>query len=163
MAKLGFQGKSHTDPDTVRMLLDEYGIRYERWGVRDQKAGSDGEVLDLYKPEVDRLKSERGYATADMIGLTPDTPNLDVILAKFDKEHHHTTDEVRFTVEGEGVFEISTEKGENLVFTSEPGDLIVIPAMRRHFFYLTPKRTIRTIRMFKTKEGWEAIYSKPGT
>jgi len=32
--------------------------------------------------------------------------------------------------------------------------------MRRHFFYLTPKLTIRTIRVFKTKEGWEAIYPR---
>lgn len=161
MAKLGFQGKTHTDPETVRTLMHEHGITYERWGVRDKSAASDDEVLVVYKPEVDRLKNERGYATADMIGLRPDTPNIDTILAKFDKEHHHVDDEVRFTVEGEGVFEICTEHGENLVFTSEPGDLIVIPAMRRHLFYLSPKRTIRTIRMFKTKEGWEAIYPRP--
>jgi 1,2-dihydroxy-3-keto-5-methylthiopentene dioxygenase len=104
---------------------------------------------------------ERSYQSVDLIALRPDTPHLDAITAKFDKEHHHTDDEVRFTVEGEGVFEINVSDTERLKLTAEPGDLIVIPAFRHHLFYLTEKRAIRCIRLFKTKEGWEAIYSKP--
>ena len=92
--------------------------------------------------------------------MKKETPNLDVIAAKFDKEHHHIDDEVRFTVEGEGVFEINYTDEDRMKFTAEPGDLIVITAMRRHLFYLTDKKNIRCIRLFKTKEGWEAIYEK---
>ena len=32
-------------------------------------------------------------------------PNLKTICAKFDKEHYHTLDEVRFVVDGEGIVE----------------------------------------------------------
>ena len=36
-----------------------------------------------------------------------DTPNLDVMLAKFNKEHWHDEDEVRFIIEGRGLFHIN--------------------------------------------------------
>ena len=89
-------------------------------------------------------------------------PNLDEICKKFDKEHHHSEDEVRFTVNGEGVFEIADQsnEGEMYKFTAQKGDLIVVPAKRRHLFYLTEKKHIQCIRLFKTKEGWEAIYDR---
>ena len=47
---------------------------------------------------------------------------------------------------------------KNIKFTAEPGDLIVIPADQRHLFYLTAKKSIRCIRLFKNTDGWEAIY-----
>lgn len=160
MARLEYQGKSYTDPQEIKAIMAEYGVPYERWGVRATNAAADDQILELYKPEIEKLKTEREYQTTDLVALRKDTPNLDVISAKFDKEHHHIDDEVRFTVEGEGVFEINYTDSDRLKFTAEPGDLIVIPAMRRHLFYLTDKKNIRCIRLFKTKEGWEAIYEK---
>ena len=81
-----------------------------------------------------------------------------MLLAKFSVEHHHTDDEVRFTVAGEGVFEINVTADERVKFTAQPGDLIVVPAWRRHLFYLTDQKTIRCIRLFKDNNGWEALY-----
>jgi 1,2-dihydroxy-3-keto-5-methylthiopentene dioxygenase len=161
MAKLEYQGRTYTDADKIRMVMSEYGVPYERWGVRGATGAQDDQVITIYQKEVDKLKKERSYLTVDLVALKPSTPNLPAILAKFDKEHHHVDDEVRFTVEGEGVFEIEADQGKFLKFTAEPGDLIVIPALRRHAFYLTDKQNIRCIRLFKTKEGWEAIYDKP--
>lgn len=161
MAKLEFRGKTYDQAKQIKMLMGEYGVPFEQWGVRGGAQGSaDDQVLTIYKPEVDKLMKDNGYVSVDLVALKPETPNLPAILAKFDKEHHHIDDEVRFTVEGEGVFEIEAEKGEFLKFTAEPGDLIVIPAFRRHAFYLTDKSRIRCIRLFLTKEGWEAIYDK---
>lgn len=160
MARLEFEGKRIADPTEIRATLAEYGVPYERWGVRAASGAADTDVLGIYAPEVDKLKRERGYVTADLVALNPETPNLAAICAKFDKEHHHVDDEVRFTVEGEGVFEIEAKPGTFLKFTAEPGDLIVIPANRRHSFHLTEKRRIRCIRLFLTKEGWEAIYQR---
>lgn len=160
MAKLEYRGKSYADEAQIRATLAEYGVPFEQWGVRASNGASDDQIIDLYQEEVDQLKRDRGYQSVDLVALRPDTPNLEAILAKFDKEHHHIDDEVRFTVEGEGVFEIEAEPGNMLKFTAEPGDLIVVPANRRHLFYLTDKRTIRCIRLFQTKSGWEAIYDR---
>jgi len=160
MAKLEFRGKTYTNENEIRAVMAEYGVPFECWGVRGATDAADEQVLSIYKPEVDRLMAAGGYLSADLIALKPVTPNLDGIIARFDKEHHHVDDEVRFTVEGEGVFEINVNETERLKFTAEPGDLIVIPAMRRHLFYLTDKKTIRCIRLFLTKAGWEAIYDK---
>jgi 1,2-dihydroxy-3-keto-5-methylthiopentene dioxygenase len=161
MARLEYQGQNYTDPTKIKSIMAEYGIPFESWGVRGTSGQPDDKILDIYKPEIDRLMQERAYVSVDLVALKKETPNLDAITAKFDKEHHHIDDEVRFTVEGEGVFEINYTDTERLKFTAEPGDLIVIPAMRRHLFYLTDKKNIRCIRLFQTKEGWDAIYNKP--
>jgi len=159
MARLEYRGETISDVHTIKTLLDANAIPYERWALREQVT-TDEEVLQLYRPDIERLQRERGYQSVDLVALKPTTPNLDGILAKFTKEHHHNDDEVRFTVAGEGVFEIATVHDDFLKFTAEPGDLIVIPAYRRHSFYLTAARAIRCIRLFETSAGWEAIYEK---
>lgn len=159
MAKLEFRGKIYRAEAEVAAMLSEYGIPYELWGTRNAAGAPDSAVLSLFQAEIERLQSERGYQAVDLVALRPNTPNLSAICARYDQEHHHIDDEVRLTIEGEGVFEINISPDARLKFTAEPGDLLVIPAYRRHLFYLTDKRTIRCIRLFKNKEGWEAIYS----
>ena len=66
------------------------------------------EVLAAYAREVDALKARGGYVTADVIDVKPETPNLDTMLAKFSREHWHDEDEVRFIVEGRGLFHVPT-------------------------------------------------------
>ena len=158
MAILEFGDRTYTDPVEIKTVMTRYGIPYECWGVRDLSDSSIEGVLTTYAGDVERLKQERGYVTEDVIALDPSTPNLDVLRAKFIEEHHHSDDEVRFVVAGEGVFEINVTESERLKITAQPGDLIVVPAWRRHLFYLTPVSTIRCIRLFKDKSGWEAIY-----
>jgi 1,2-dihydroxy-3-keto-5-methylthiopentene dioxygenase len=158
MAILEFRGETITNPADIKTVLTTYGIPYERWGVRTLFDNSAEGVVKSYGEDIERLKNERDYVTEDVIALDPSTPNLDSLLAKFSDEHHHTDDEVRFTVAGEGVFEINVTADERVKFTAEPGDLIVVPAWRRHLFYLTSKKSIRCIRLFKDKSGWEAHY-----
>ena len=100
--------RSITDPVEINGFLAPFGIRYEKWDVEGRigSAATDEEILNAYRPEIERLKAEGGYVTADVINVQSDTPGLDEMLAKFDKEHTHSEDEVRFTVEGSGVFHI---------------------------------------------------------
>jgi 1,2-dihydroxy-3-keto-5-methylthiopentene dioxygenase len=158
MAILEFRGETITNPSEIKSVLSTYGIPYENWGVQSLADSSAEGVLSSYANDILKLKNERNYITEDVIALDPETPNLDALLAKFSDEHHHTDDEVRFTVAGEGVFEINVTSDERVKFTAQPGDLIVVPAWRRHLFYLTDKKTIRCIRLFKDKSGWEAHY-----
>lgn len=111
-----------------------------------------------YQPHLDELTQRRGYLTQDVVQLRPDTPNLDAALAKFDPEHRHDDDEVRFVLEGEGVFDIRANDERWMRVIVEPGDLLVVPKGKHHRFELTALRTIKCVRLFKDPAGWTAIY-----
>lgn len=158
MAILEFRGEKITDNQSIKSLLATYGIPFERWETKELNNSSPQSVLATYHLEIEKLKRERGYVSEDIVALDKTTENLNELLAKFSEEHHHTDDEVRFTVAGEGVFEINVTAEERVKFTAQPGDLIVVPAWRRHLFYLTSLQSIRCIRLFKDTSGWAAIY-----
>jgi 1,2-dihydroxy-3-keto-5-methylthiopentene dioxygenase len=111
-----------------------------------------------YQPPIDQLKRERGYVEQDVIALRPDTPNLDAICAKFVDEHFHDDDEVRFVLEGEGIFDIRSRDDRWMRVVVEPGDLIVVPKDRHHRFLLTDTKTIRCVRLFRDASGWVPHY-----
>ena len=113
---------------------------------------------DAFQPALDRLRSERGYVEQDIIELEPDTPNLDEICAKFADEHLHTDDEVRYVLEGEGIFDIRSADDRWMRVTVEPGDLLVVPSGKHHRFLLTQRKHIRCVRLFKDSSGWVPHY-----
>ena len=111
-----------------------------------------------YQPALDELRDRRGYGTQDEVALHPDTEGLEAICDKFKAEHLHTEDEVRFVLEGEGVFDIRSTDDRWMRVTVEPGDLIVVPRDRYHRFSLTARRHIRCARLFKDPSGWTPVY-----
>ena len=46
----------------------------------------------------------KGFTTADVISVNPQTENIESIRQKFLSEHTHSEDEVRYFVDGEGTF-----------------------------------------------------------
>ncbi len=126
------------------------------------EAASDDDILAAYAPEIERLKVSGGYVTADVINVRPDTPGLDQMLQKFDKEHTHSEDEVRFTVAGRGVFWVHPENGPVFSVEVESGDLINVPAGVKHWFHLCGDRQIRCIRLFQDPGGWTPEYMEHG-
>jgi len=111
-----------------------------------------------YQPKMDELKEGRGYVEQDQVELRPETPNLDAICAKFAGEHLHAEDEVRFVLEGEGVFDIRSKTDRWMRVKVEAGDLIVVPKERYHRFELTESKTIRCVRLFQDASGWVPEY-----
>ena len=124
------------------------GIHYRAVDVRES----------VYEPVMQALKIEHGYVEQDVVELRPETPGLDGLLAKFDGEHFHEEDEVRFVLEGEGVFDIRSRDDRWMRVVVSRGDLIIVPAGRHHRFELTEARTIRCVRLFKDPSGWVAHY-----
>ena len=120
-----------TDAQDVTTFLAVRGIEYERWTpAGDLPADAPAEaVLEAYAHQIQALKRRGGYVTADVIDVNPDTPNLDVMLAKFNKEHWHDEDEVRFIIEGRGLFHINA--GDS-VFVLEVGRGDLDPRAARH-------------------------------
>lgn len=154
------ENRELTDVAEIRGFLAPFGIWYENWEVagRISLDATNEQILAAYAPEIERLKREGGFVTADVINVNPDTPNLDAMLAKFDKEHTHSEDEVRFTVEGNGVFHIHPENGPVFSVTVSSGDLINVPRGTKHWFNLCQDRHIRCIRLFEDMSGWAPHY-----
>jgi 1,2-dihydroxy-3-keto-5-methylthiopentene dioxygenase len=150
-------------PGEIREFLQPFGIAYENWPVagRVDPDASAEEILQAYAPEVEVLKARGGYITADVVDVTPEVPNLQAMLDKFNKEHRHLEDEVRFIVKGRGIFYIHPEESAGPLFSIEveEGDLINVPAGTRHWFDLCADRTIRAIRLFREKAGWTPHYT----
>jgi 1,2-dihydroxy-3-keto-5-methylthiopentene dioxygenase len=148
----------------VSRFLEPYGITYERWDSdRAVPAGATADdVLRAYGDKVDELKRRGGYTAADVIDVTAATPNLEVMLARFSREHWHDEDEVRFIVEGRGLFHISPPGGPVFAIEVEAGDLISVPRGTRHWFDLCAERRIRAIRLFQDVSGWTPHYTESG-
>ena len=65
--------------------------------------------------------------TADVIDVNAQTPGLDSMLAKFNREHWHEEDEVRFIIHGHGLFHIRPKESPVVPIEVEAGDLILCP------------------------------------
>ncbi len=157
------ENRTITEIGQITQYLKNSGIDYEIWTAgRPVEAGAPAdEILAAYAPEIDRLKAAGGYVTADVIDVSPNTPGLDEMLAKFNREHTHDDDEVRFIIEGRGVFYINPENGPVFSIEVTPGDLICVPSGTRHWFDLCAERRIRAIRLFKDPSGWTPRYTEP--
>lgn len=153
-----------TDSGEISAYLAGIGIDYERWDNVAELGpdASDEEILVFYSDEIEELKAKGGYVTADVINVTPETPGLEAMLAKFDKEHWHDEDEVRFIVKGHGLFHIAPEGGDVVSIEMEAGDLIRVPRGTRHWFNLCGDRTVRAIRLFQDVSGWTPHYTNSG-
>lgn len=147
------------DPDAIGAALATLGVRYERWPLRPLSADADQDaVLAAYAPEVARLQGEKGYRSVDVIRMNPDHPEKDALRAKFLSEHRHGEDEVRFFVEGEGLFTLRDDAHVYAVLCEE-GDLISVPAGMRHWFDMGPRPHFTAIRLFTNPDGWVARFT----
>jgi 1,2-dihydroxy-3-keto-5-methylthiopentene dioxygenase len=158
------QGRRLDEFQAVVAFLAEEGIEHERWTPAHPLAAtaSAEEVLAAYGTEVDRLKARGGYVTADVIDVRPETPNLEAMLAKFRSEHWHDEDEVRFILEGRGIFFIHPRDRDVFAIEVGPGDLIRVPRGTWHWFDLCDDRRIRAIRLFQDPAGWTPRYTGSG-
>jgi 1,2-dihydroxy-3-keto-5-methylthiopentene dioxygenase len=157
-------GEKIEDADQIKELLAKHGIDYEiaEPGVSVGADASAEDLLAAYKERIEALKAQGGYVTADVIDVFPDTPGLDAMLDRFSSEHWHSEDEVRFIVEGRGVFHIHPAGGAVMAVEVGPGDLIRVPSGVHHWFDLCADRRIRAIRLFKDPAGWAPHYTMSG-
>jgi len=165
LIRIPSENRTVNDATEMRAFLATCGIEYERTEPSAPvPAGAPAEeLLAAYKPKIDELKARGGYVTADVIDVHPTTPGLDAMLAKFNSEHWHDEDEVRFIVEGRGLFHIHPANGGPVfAIEVEAGDLIRVPKGTLHWFDLCGDRRIRAIRLFQDPTGWTPHYTQSG-
>ncbi len=158
------ENRTLTDSDEITRYLAAIGITYERWERQHPlPSGTPAEeILAAYAAEIESLKARGGYVTADVIDVNSATPGLDAMLAKFNREHWHDEDEVRFIIHGHGLFHIRPRDGAVIGIEVVAGDLISVPRGTWHWFNLCDDREIRAIRLFQDPAGWAPNYTETG-
>jgi len=148
------------DFDEIEETLGQIGVLFERWEAsRPVGARSDqADILRAYQDSIDRLNGRFGFQSADVVSLTPGHPQKEQLRNKFLAEHVHGDFEVRFFVDGRGLFYIHKDDHVYLVLCTK-GDLISVPANTAHWFDMGTEPCFQCIRLFTTADGWVADFT----
>lgn len=149
-----------TEHAQIASQLAEIGVQFERWEA-NQPLSTDADqtvVLAAYQTSVDKLNKQYGFQSVDVVGLGPDHPDKMAMRQKFLAEHTHDDFEVRFFVEGSGLFYLHVNDKVYMVMC-EKGDLISVPANTTHWFDMGEHPSFKCIRFFTTENGWEGHFT----
>jgi 1,2-dihydroxy-3-keto-5-methylthiopentene dioxygenase len=148
-------GAPITDFSTIANTLGDLGVQFERWEANQplsDDAGQD-EVLAAYDSPINKLNKQYQFQSVDVVALRPDNPQKVEFRQKFLAEHTHADFEIRFFVDGSGLFYLHV--GDKVYLTlCEKGDLISVPANTTHWFDMGKNPNFKCIRLFTTEEGW---------
>jgi 1,2-dihydroxy-3-keto-5-methylthiopentene dioxygenase len=144
-----------SDFDVIAAQLSKHGVKFERWRATEKLAvdAAQDAVLKAYQSSIDQLNESYGFKSVDVVALRPDNPQKAEVRKKFLAEHTHADFEVRFFVDGSGLFYLHLGDRVYLVLC-EKGDLISVPANTTHWFDMGKDPNFKCIRLFTTEEGW---------
>jgi 1,2-dihydroxy-3-keto-5-methylthiopentene dioxygenase len=148
------------DPALITSELAQRGIGFERWPARAELPAGAGpeQVLAAYASEIAQVQQQGRYPTVDAIRMEPDHPEREALRRKFLAEHTHSEDEVRFFVEGKGLFCLHIGE-EVLQMLCEADDWISVPAGTKHWFDMGSAPQFCAIRFFDNADGWVAQFT----
>lgn len=154
------------DPATIAPELAALGVRYEQWPVRGELADDAGQeqVLAAYADEVSALMAAEAFTVVDVVRMVPSEDAEWVekaagARARFLNEHtHDDDDEVRFFVEGSGIFYLHL-RGEVFGILCEAGDLLGVPRGTTHWFDMGTRPSFAAIRFFHDEDGWVGTFT----
>jgi 1,2-dihydroxy-3-keto-5-methylthiopentene dioxygenase len=149
--------------DEIEAELQPIGVRFEQWqaGKPVQAGDAPDVVLDAYKADIDRIVAEKGFRTVDVVSIAPDHPKREEMRGKFLAEHFHKEDEVRFFVDGSGLFTLHVDE-RIYEIRCEKGDLIGVPDSTLHWFDMGPEPSFVAIRFFTEPDGWVGHFTDSG-
>lgn len=150
LADLSINLKHYAPNDKANTLLQQESL----------ETAQKEEVLKFHDELFEVLKKEEGYQSRDLIVLNPNIENLEMMLNKFSPCHTHDDDEVRYIVDGEGVFGFVKNDGTQMELLVQAGDYINVPKDTEHWFVLTNSKRIKAIRYFTTMDGWSPVYTE---
>lgn len=152
-----------SEPLAIKTFLNQRGIFFDQWScdVRFDDSASSDEILKAYEKDLTPFMQNGGYETADVISINSLTENYEAIRAKFLAEHIHTEDEIRFFVDGQGLFWFNLESEPVFNLLCQRGDLISVPAGSKHWFDAGETNPfVKAIRIFIDMSGWVPHYTE---
>ncbi len=149
-------------PDAIRDFLARHGLWYRRLGELPELPDDDAAILRAFEAPLRELRTSGGYAEADVVRIRPETPDVDAMLRRFEREHTHDDDEVRIIVDGRGLFHVHPEGGPVFSIEVEAGDCINVPEGTRHWFHVCEARRCTAVRLFRDASGWTPHYTGSG-
>jgi 1,2-dihydroxy-3-keto-5-methylthiopentene dioxygenase len=156
------QVQNITEFDSIRKSLREIGLDIERWIPKNplSEESTNEEIIDAYSKQITFIKNSRSFKGVDVISMNRTTPKeqVQVLREKFLKEHTHSDDEVRYFIEGSGLFVVHHEDKVYSILC-KAGDFISVPAMTKHWFDMGSEPNFRCIRFFSEESGWLAEYT----
>lgn len=154
------------DVAQIRTFMNQRGIFFDQWqcAVEFQDSATQEEILEAYSTDLKPFMAQGGYQAADVISINSLTENYEAIRNKFLAEHIHSEDEIRFFVDGEGLFWFNLENEEPVFnLLCEKGDLISVPAGTKHWFDAGENDPfVKAIRIFIDMTGWIPEYTDSG-
>jgi 1,2-dihydroxy-3-keto-5-methylthiopentene dioxygenase len=154
------EGAPTRDSAEISSILGSLGVEFEHWKA-DQPLAADAEqdaVLAAYQASIEALNKRYGFQSKDVMALRPDNPKKDEFRQKFLAEHTHADFEVRFFVDGSGLFYLHINNKVYMVLC-EKGDLISVPANTTHWFDMGSKPNFKCIRLFTAADGWVGSFT----
>lgn len=154
------QGQRYTVFSDIQQQLNRISVQFERWQAEEAyppNADND-DILAAYQNSIERLMHQYGFQSVDVISLQPNHPDKVSLRQKFLAEHTHSDFEVRFFIEGCGLFCLHIEDKVYAVLC-EKGDLISVPAGTKHWFDMGENPNFKCIRLFTSPEGWIANFT----
>jgi 1,2-dihydroxy-3-keto-5-methylthiopentene dioxygenase len=143
------------DHAAIAAELKKIGVQFEQWQTRQALAADADQaaVTAAYQASIDKLNAQYGFQSVDVVALRPDNPDKASFRQKFLAEHTHADFEVRFFVDGSGLFYLHVGDKVYLMLC-EKGDLISVPANTTHWFDMGENPDFKCIRLFTTEDGW---------
>jgi 1,2-dihydroxy-3-keto-5-methylthiopentene dioxygenase len=151
------------NPEEIRTFFNERGIFFDQWtcDVVFEDNASQEDILAAYSKNLTPFMEQGGYQTADVISINKSTENYEAIRTKFLAEHIHSEDEIRFFVDGQGLFWFNLETEPVFNLLCEKGDLISVPAGTKHWFDAGETNPfVKAIRIFIDMTGWVPQYTE---
>ena len=146
----------------IHSFLKSRGVFFDQWvcDIKFDDSASQEEILEAYAKDLVPFMNNSVYKTADVISINEGTENYAELRAKFLAEHTHSEDEIRFFVDGKGLFWFNFDNEPVFNLLCEAGDLISVPAGTKHWFDAGERNPfVKAIRIFMDVSAWVPNYT----
>lgn len=157
----------HTvSPKEVIRHLGNIAVGFERLPLPPLETGAnDSMILSSLQGIVNRFCNDENGCRVEVSRVESQDACSDVLneinesRKKLLREHYHEEDEVWFFVSGHSAFYV---RDGDLVYIAVcgPGDLIRIPARKRHWFDMGTQPSFCALRFYRTSPGFVGVFTQ---